>query len=76
MRLNVSFAELDKQIGELEGKLDFIRQQNPQFNTFIEDLEKDYVEMPYPEPLDISPNEAVKFAEEFLRQNQDRRKGQ
>ena len=76
MHLNVNFTELDKTIGELEGKLDFIRQQNPQFNTFIEDLEKDYAEMPYPEPLDMSGREAVKFAEEFLRENQDRKKGQ
>jgi len=76
MHLNVNFTELDKAIGELEGKLDFIRQQNPQFNAFIEELEKDYVEMPYPEPLDMSGHEAVKFAEEFLRENQDRRKGQ
>ena len=75
MHLNLNFEELDKGIKELEGKLDFIRQQNPQFNTYIEELEKDYAEMPYPEPLDMSANEGVRLAEEFLRENKDRRQG-
>ena len=72
MRLGLAFDELDEGIKELVGKLDFVRQQNPQFNTYIEELEKDYVEMPF-EPLDMSPNDAVRFAEELLRENQDQR---
>ncbi len=73
MGLETNFDELDKVISEMEGKLDFIRQQNPQFNTYMEELEKNYAEMPYQEPLDISPHEAVRFAEELLRENDDRR---
>jgi proteasome assembly chaperone (PAC2) family protein len=76
MHLGVNFDELNNAIRELEGKLDFFRQQNPQFNTYIEELEKDYVEMPYQEPLDISPNEAIRFAEEFLKENKGQPKGQ
>ncbi len=76
MHLNMNFDELDKAIRELEGQLDFIRKQNPQFNTYMEELEKDYVEMPYLEPLDISAHEAIRLAEEFLRENKDRRQGQ
>jgi len=76
MHLDMNFDELNNAIRELEGKLDFVRQQNPQFNTYIEELEKDYVEMPYREPLDISPSEAIKFAEEFLKENKNQRKGQ
>lgn len=76
MHLEMNFDELDKAIVELEGKLDFIRQQNPQFGSYIEELEKDYVEMPYPGPLDISAHEAIAFAEELLRENKDRRQGQ
>ncbi|MFC1953216.1 PAC2 family protein [Chloroflexota bacterium] len=76
MGLEISFDKLNKAIEEMEGKLDFIRQQNPQFNTYMEDLEKNYSEMPYQEPLDISPHEAIRFAEEFLRENEDRRKEQ
>ncbi|HLB27838.1 MAG TPA: PAC2 family protein, partial [Dehalococcoidales bacterium] len=73
MNLQTNFEEMDKTITELENKLDTIRQQNPQFNTYIEELEKTYVEMPYQEPLNITPHEAVRFAEELLRENQDRR---
>jgi proteasome assembly chaperone (PAC2) family protein len=75
LHLDINFDELDSAIRELEGKLDFIRKQNPQFNTYIEELEKDYVEMPYKEPLEISPSEAIKFAEEFLKENKDQRQG-
>jgi len=72
MGLEMNFDELNKEISETGGKLDFTRQQNPQFNTYIEELEKNYVEMPYQELLDISPYEAVRFAEELLRENKDR----
>ena len=75
MRLGTDFAELNEGIKELEGKLDFVRQQNPQFNAYVEELEKDYVEMPF-EPLDFSGNDAVKFAEQLLRENNDQRQGQ
>jgi len=74
MHLGLDFGELDQGIRELEGKLDFVRQQNPQFNTYVEELEKDYVEMPF-EPLDFSANDAVKFAEQLLRENKDQRQG-
>jgi len=75
MRLDLRFDELNQSIRELEGKLDFVRRQNPQFNTFVEELEKEYVEMPYQEPLDMSANEAVRLAEEFLKGNKDQDKG-
>ncbi|MEE8419516.1 MAG: PAC2 family protein, partial [Dehalococcoidales bacterium] len=76
MGIETNFDELDKTISEMEVKLDSIRHQNPQFNTYMEELEKNYGEMPYQEPLDISPNEAVRFAEELLRENKDRRREQ
>jgi proteasome assembly chaperone (PAC2) family protein len=75
MHLGLKFQELDEGIKELEGKLDFVRQQNPQFNTYVEELEKDYVEMPF-EPLDMSANDAVRFAEQLLKENNDQRHGQ
>jgi proteasome assembly chaperone (PAC2) family protein len=73
LHLNLNFGELDNAIKELQGKLDFVRQQNPGFNTNIEELEREYVEMPYKELLDMSPSEGVKFAEEFLKENQNHR---
>ena len=71
MHLDMNFEELDDEIKEVEGKLDFFRQQNPEFNTYIEDLEKNYVEMAYNESFDISPSDAIKLAEEFLRNNEE-----
>jgi proteasome assembly chaperone (PAC2) family protein len=73
LHLDINFGEIDDAIRELQGKLESIRQQNPQFNTYIEELEKDYVEMTYKETLDISPSEAIKFAEEFLKENKEER---
>jgi len=71
MHLDMNFEDLDSKIKELEGKIDFVRRQNSQFNTYLEDLEKEYVEMPFEETLDISPHEAIRFAEEFLKNNKD-----
>jgi proteasome assembly chaperone (PAC2) family protein len=71
MNLDMNFEEVDNDIKELEGKLDFIRQQNPEFNTYIEKLEKDYEEMTYEESLDISADDAIRLAEELLKDNED-----
>ncbi len=71
MHIDMNFDELDGEIKEMEGKLNFVRQQNPNFNTFIEELEKKYTEMPYQESLDISPSDGVRLAEEFLKNNED-----
>jgi hypothetical protein len=71
LHLDINFDEIDNEIRELQGKLDSIRQQNPKFDTYIEELEKNYVEMAYKETLDITPSEAIRFAEEFLKENKD-----
>ena len=75
MHLPLDFEELDDDIRDIQGKLDSFRQQNAQFNAYVEELEKSYVEMPYKETLDISPNEAIRFAEEFLKGNKDQPEG-
>jgi proteasome assembly chaperone (PAC2) family protein len=71
MHFNMNFNELDTAIKEIEGKLNFIRQQNPNFNALIKELEKKYIEMPYQESLGISPSDGVRLAEEFLKNNKD-----
>jgi len=71
MHIDMNFENLDSMIKEMEGKLNFVRQQNPNFNALIEELEKKYVEMPYQESLDISPSDGVRLAEEFLKGNED-----
>ena len=71
MRLNLNFAELDAEVKEFEGKLEFMRGQSPRFHAYVEELEKKYIETPYEEPLEMSPDEAIKFAEDFLKKNKD-----
>lgn len=65
--LNLDISDLDKQAEEFEAKLNFMAGQNPSFQAYIEELEKDFIEVKYEEPLEISPDEAVRLAEEFLK---------
>ena len=67
LRLNLDISDLDKQAEEFEAKLSFMASQNPAFRTYVEELEKDFIEVKYEEPLEMSPDEAVRLAEEFLK---------
>jgi proteasome assembly chaperone (PAC2) family protein len=71
MHFNMNFNELDAVIKEIEEKLNIIRQQNPNFNALLNELEKKFVDMPYHESLGISPSDAVRLAEEFLKNNKE-----
>ena len=75
MQLNLNLDEIVEAAADLQSKFDLARQQNTQFNSYIENLEKNYVEMPYREPLDISPSEAIRFAEELLKENKNPESG-
>ena len=44
---------------------------NQEFQAYIEELEKEYTEVKYEAPLDITANEAVLLAEEFLKETRD-----
>jgi len=68
LRLSLDFSDLDREAEEFEAKLDFMASHNPEFRTYLEELEKEFVEAKYEEPLDISANEAVQIAEEFLKE--------
>jgi proteasome assembly chaperone (PAC2) family protein len=69
MHLNLDFDRLNDRIKDFEGKLELMRKQSPRFNAYVEELEKNYVEMPYQESLDISPDDAIKLAEDILKKN-------
>jgi proteasome assembly chaperone (PAC2) family protein len=71
LSLNLDLSDLDHEAEEFEAKLNFMASHNPEFQTYIEELEKDFVEVKYEEPLDISANEAVEIAEEFLKEKRD-----
>ena len=68
LHLHLDIADLDKEAAEFEAKLSFMASQNPKFQAYVEELEKDFVEVKYEEPLEMSPDEAVRLAEEFLRE--------
>ncbi|UCD07999.1 MAG: PAC2 family protein [Dehalococcoidales bacterium] len=76
MKMGIDFSNLNKEISEIEDKLDDIRKKNAEFNTYLEELEKNYTETPYQEPFDISPDEALRFAEELLKDNRDRKQNE
>ena len=68
LRLNLDVSDLDRDSEEFEAQLGFMVSHNPEFRAYVEELEKDFVEVKYEEPLDISANEAVQLAEEFLKE--------
>ena len=71
LRLNLDFSDLDREAEEFEAKLGFMASHNPEFQAYIEELEKDFTEVKYEEPLDISANEAVQIAEELLKEKRE-----
>jgi proteasome assembly chaperone (PAC2) family protein len=71
LRLNLDFSDLDRQTEEFEVKLNFMASQNPKFQAYVEELEKNFVELKYEEPLDISADEAIQIAEEFLKEKRE-----
>jgi len=66
--LKLDISDLDQEANELEVKLNFMASHNQEFQAYIEELEKEYVEVKYEVPLDITANEAVQLAEEFLKE--------
>ena len=71
LRLNLDISDLDREAEEFEAKLGFMTSHNPEFQAYVEELERDFIEVKYEEPLDISANEAVQIAEEFLKEKKE-----
>jgi proteasome assembly chaperone (PAC2) family protein len=71
LRLGLDLSDLDREAGEFEAKLDFMASHNPEFRAYIEELEKEYTEVKFEEPLDISAREAVQLAEELLKEQRE-----
>ena len=63
--LNLDLSDLDKEVGNLQHGLASVARHNAQFAAYIKQLEKDFVEVKYEEPLDISAEEAVQIAQEL-----------
>ncbi len=71
LHLNLDISDLDQEGDELEVKLNFMAGHNREFQTYIEELEKEYTKVKYEAPLDITGNEAVQLAEEFLKETRE-----
>jgi len=69
--LKLDMSDLDQEASELEVKLNFMASHNQEFQAYIEELEKEFVEVKYEAPLDITANEAVLLAEEFLKETRE-----
>jgi len=69
--LNLEASDLDAQAKEFEDKLEFMVSHNPELRAYITELEKEYVEVKYEEPLEISADEAVRIAEELLKKKDE-----
>jgi len=65
--VNLGLSDLDREVEDWEGKLTLFGRHNAQFAAYIKQLEKDFVEVKYEEPLDISAEEAVQLAQELLK---------
>jgi proteasome assembly chaperone (PAC2) family protein len=71
LSLNLDLSDLDADVAEYEGKLASVASRNPEFRSYLEKLEQDYVEIKYEEPLELSADEAVRIAEELLKKKKD-----
>jgi predicted ATP-grasp superfamily ATP-dependent carboligase len=67
LHLNLDVSDLNRESEEFEAKISFMASQNPRFQAYVEELEKNFTEVGYEEPLEMSPDEAVRLAEEFLK---------
>jgi proteasome assembly chaperone (PAC2) family protein len=67
LHLGLDLSDAESASREMEGKLDFMATQNPQFRAYLKQLEKEFVEVKYQEPLEITGNQAVEIVEELLK---------
>jgi proteasome assembly chaperone (PAC2) family protein len=67
LQLNLDVSDLDQDVAEFEKRLGAIASRSADFRSYLENLEKDYVEVKYEEPLELSGDEAVRIAEDLLR---------
>jgi len=71
LSLGMDISDLDREAAEIEVKLGTMASHDSKFQAYVEDLEKDFIEIKYQEPLDISADEAVRLAEELLKKKQE-----
>ena len=67
LRLGLDVSGLDEEVVAFEKRLGSMVGRSAEFRSYLEKLEKEYVELKYQEPLELSGDEAVRIAEDLLR---------
>jgi len=65
--LRLELADLDKETKDFEARIGYMALHNREFRAYVEALEKDYPAAAAKEFADLSGDDAVQAAEEFLR---------
>ncbi len=72
LQLGLDMSDLDAEAEEFEDRLGRMGSRNTEFRSYLENLESDYQEVRFQAPLEMSPGEAVRIAEELLRGNAEK----
>jgi hypothetical protein len=68
--LGLDLADLDTEVSELEAKLDQVVHGNPKFREYMQELESNTDATEEPSAPELSAEEAIRFAEDYLKKNQ------
>jgi proteasome assembly chaperone (PAC2) family protein len=71
LSISPDLSDLEKQSRELEEKLNFMVSQSPRLRDYVQELEGNFEELRYEEPIEGAPEEFVKGVEEFLQQRRE-----
>ncbi len=67
IKLNLDLSDLEEAGRELQTKLDGIVARNAKLKRYVEELERNFVEVRYNEPIEGEPEDFIDDVEEFLR---------
>jgi proteasome assembly chaperone (PAC2) family protein len=65
--MGLDLSDLDQASREMEARLNGIMARNARLKRYVEELEKNFVEVPYSEPIEGTAQDFVDDVEEFLR---------
>jgi hypothetical protein len=70
--LGLRIDDMDRQAREFEARIGYMGVQNREFQLYVEALEKEYLEPYFNDSSDLSADDAIRAAEDFLRFNTDK----
>lgn len=70
--LELGLSDLEEASRDLVERLNTMVGQSSQLRSYVEELERNFVEMRYERPIKAAPEEIVRGAEEFLKRQQHR----